>query len=107
MGLNSFKCYLTAIRNVNNFHFTEPKLGQIYEVYHPQTNFKVVGCPGLNTDLIAAGPQQYMLVGTDLTSDEDSYRSWWSMDFQQVRVMAAWKLGTALAFPEFFVTNGL
>jgi hypothetical protein len=82
MGLNSFKCYLTAIRNVNNFHFTEPKLGQIYEVYHPQTNFKVVGCPGLNTDLIAAGPQQYMLVGTDLTSDEDSYRSWWSMDFQ-------------------------
>ena len=107
MGLNSFKCYLTAIRNVNNFHFTEPRLGQIYEVYHPQTNFKVVGCPGLNTDLIAAGPQQYMLVGTDLTSDEDSYRSWWSMDFQQVRVMAAWKLGTALAFPEFFVTNGL
>jgi hypothetical protein len=107
MGLNSFKCYLTAIRNVNNFHFTEPKLGQIYEVYHPQTNFKVVGCPGLNTDLIAAGPQQYMLVGTDLTSDEDSYRSWWSMDFQQVRIMAAWKLGTALAFPEFFVTNGL
>lgn len=107
MGLNQFKCYLTAIRNVNNFHFTEPKLGQIYEVYHPQTNFKVVGCPGLNTDLIAAGPQQYMLVGTDLMSDEDSFRSWWSMDYQQVRVMSAWKLGVALAFPEFFVTNGL
>lgn len=107
MGLNQFKCYLTAIRNVNNFHFTEPKLGQIYEVYHPQTNFKVVGCPGLNTDLIAAGPQQYMLVGTDLMSDEDSFRSWWSMDYQEVRVMSAWKLGTALAFPEFFVTNGL
>jgi hypothetical protein len=107
MGLNQFKCYLTAIRNVNNFHFTEPKLGQVYEVFHPQTNFKVVGCPGLNTNLIAAGPQQYMIVGTDLTSDEDSYRSWWSMDFQEVRIMAAWKLGTALAFPEFFVTNGL
>jgi hypothetical protein len=107
MGLNSFKCYLTAIRNVNNFHFTEPQLGKIYEVYHPQTNFKVVGCPGLNTDLIAAGPQQYMLVGTDLMSDEDSFRSWWSMDFQAVRIMSAWKLGVQLAFPEFFVTNGL
>jgi hypothetical protein len=107
MGLNSFKCYLTAIRNVNNFHFTEPKLGQVYETYHPQTNFKVVGCPGLNTDLIAAGPMQFMLVGTDLMSDEDSFRSWWSMDFQEVRILSAWKLGTALAFPEFFVTNGL
>ena len=109
MGLAAFKCYLTAIRNFNNFYIDSSamKLGQVYEVYHPQTNFRVVGCPGLNTNLIAAGPQQYMLVGTDLTSDEDSYRSWWSMDFQQVRVMAAWKLGTALAFPEFFVTNGL
>lgn len=107
MGLNTFKCYLTAIRNVNNFHFTEPKLGQIYEVFHPQTNFKVVGCPGLNTNLIAAGPMQYMLLGTDLMSDEDSFRSWWSMDFQEVRIMSAWKLGVTLAFPEFFVTNGL
>lgn len=107
MGLQSFKCYLTAIRNVNNFHFTEPKLGQVYETYHPQTNFKVVGCPGLNTNLIAAGPMQMMLVGTDLMSDEDTFRSWWSMDFQEVRILSAWKLGTALAFPEFFVTNGL
>ena len=107
MGLNAFKCYLTAIRNVNNFHFTEPSLGKIYEVFHPQTNFKVVGCPGLNTNLIAAGPMQYMLVGTDLMSDEDSYRAWWSVDFQEVRIMSAWKLGVGLAFPEFFVTNGL
>jgi hypothetical protein len=109
MGLQSFKCYLTALRNVNNFHIdtTGEKLGQVYEVYHPQTNFKVVGCPGLNTNLIAAGPMQMMLVGTDLMSDEDTFRSWWSMDFQEVRIMSAWKLGTALAFPEFFVTNGL
>ena len=109
MGLQSFKCYLTALRNVNNFHIDtrNEKLGQVYEVYHPQTNFKVVGCPGLNTDLIAAGPMQMMLVGTDLMSDEDSFRSWWSMDFQEVRILSAWKLGTQLAFPEFFVTNGL
>lgn len=109
MGLPAFKCYLTALRNVNNFHIDtrNEKLGQVYEVYHPQTNFKVVGCPGLNTDLIAAGPMQFMLVGTDLMSDEDTFRSWFSMDFQEVRIMSAWKLGTALAFPEFFVTNGL
>lgn len=108
MSQAQFKCYLTALRNVNNFHFTEPTLGQVYEVFHPQSNIKVVGCPGLNgSDLIAAGPQQYMLVGTDLASDEDSYRAWWSQDFQEVRIMAAWKLGVNVAFPEFFVTNGL
>ena len=108
MSQTQFKCYLTAIRNVNNFHFSEPTLGQVYEVYHPQTNYKVVGVPGLNgSDLIVAGPMQYMLVGTDLASDEDSFRSWWSQDFQEVRIMAAWKLGTAVAFQQFFVTNGL
>ena len=80
MGLNSFKCYLTAIRNTNNFHFTEPTLGQVYEVFHPQTNFKVVGCPGITSDFIVGGPMQYMLVGTDLMSDEDSFRAWWSQD---------------------------
>jgi len=80
MSLSQFKCYLTAIRNVNNFHFTEPKLGSIYEVFHPQTNFRVVGCPGIgSSNKIIAGPSQYMLAGTDLMSDEDSFRAWWSM----------------------------
>jgi len=108
MSQTQFKCYLTAIRNVNNFHFTEPTLGQVYEVFHPQSNYKVVGVPGLNgSDLIVGGPMQFMLVGTDLTSDEDSFRAWWSQDFQEVRIMSAWKLGTNVAFQEFFVTNGL
>lgn len=108
MSQSQFKCYLTAIRNVNNFHFSEPTLGQVYEVFHPQSNYKVVGVPGLNgSDLIVIGPMQYMLVGTDLTSDEDSFRAWWSQDFQEVRIMSAWKLGTQVAFPQFFVTNGL
>jgi len=108
MSQAQFKCYLRSIRQVNNFHFSEPTLGQVYEVFHPQTNIKVVGVPGLyNSDLIAAGPQQYFIVGTDLMSDEDSFRAWWSIDFQEVRMMSAWKLGTAISFPEFFVTNGL
>lgn len=108
MSQQQFKCYLTAIRNVNNFHFTEPTLGQVYETFHPQTKYKVVGVPGLNgSNLIAAGPMQYFMVGVDLMSDEDSFRSWWSQDFQEVRIMSAWKIGTAIAFPQFLVTNGL
>ena len=108
MSQTQFKCYLTAIRNVNNFHFSEPTLGQVFETFHPQTKYKVVGVPGLNgSNLIAAGPQQYFLVGVDLMSDEDSFRSWWSMDFQEVRIAVNWKIGTQIAFPEFFVTNGL
>ena len=108
MSAQQFKCYMVALRNVNNFHFTEPTLGQVYETFHPQTKYKVVGVPGLNgSSLIAAAPMQYFLVGVDLMSDEDSFRSWWSQDFQEVRIMSAWKLGTAIAFPQFFVTNGL
>ena len=111
MSQTQFKCYLTAVRNVNNFYIDSAavgKVGSVYSIFHPQTNYKVVGVPGLNgSDLIVLGSQQYFLVGVDLTSDEDSFRAWWSQDFQEVRIMAAWKLGTAIAFPQFFVTNGL
>ena len=110
MSQSQFKCYLTAIRNVNNFYIdsSENKLGSVYDVYHPQTNYKVVGVPGLNgSNGIVIAPAQYFLVGVDLVSDEDSFRAWWSQDFQEVRIMAAWKLGTQIAFPSFFVTNGL
>lgn len=110
MSQAQFKCYITAIRNVNNFYIdsSENKLGSVYSVYHPQTNFRVVGVPGLaSSNLIALGPQQYFLAGTDLASDEDSFRAWWSQDFQEVRIMVSWKIGTQLAFPQFFVTNGL
>ena len=83
MSQAQFKCYLTAIRNVNNFYIdsSENKLGSVYSVYHPQTNYKVVGVPGLaGSNLIAMAPAQYFLVGVDLTSDEDSFRAWWSQD---------------------------
>jgi hypothetical protein len=111
MSQTQFKCYLTAVRNVNNFYIDSAavgKVGSVYSIFHPQTNYKVVGVPGLNgSNLIVLGPKQYFLVGVDLASDEDSFRAWWSQDFQEVRIMAAWKLGTAIAFPQFFVTNGL
>jgi hypothetical protein len=110
MSQTQFKCYLTAVRTVNNFYIdsSENKLGSVYSVFHPQTNYKVVGVPGLNgSNLIVAAPSQYFLVGVDLTSDEDSFRAWWSQDFQEVRIMVSWKIGTQLAFPQFFVTNGL
>jgi hypothetical protein len=110
MSEQQFKCYLTAVRNVNNFYIDSSvnKLGSVHTIFHPQTNYRVVGVPGLNgSNLIVLGPQQYFLVGTDLVSDEDSYRAWWSQDFQEVRMMVAWKLGTAIAFGQFFVTNGL
>ena len=57
--------------------------------------------------MIAAVPMQYMIVGTDLLSDEDEYRSWYSLDNQQTRMVAKWKLGTTIAFPEFIVRNNL
>lgn len=110
MSQNAFKCYQVAVRNVNNFYIdsSENKLGRVNSMLHPQTNYKVVGVPGLNgSNLIVLGPQQYFMVGTDLTSDEDSFRAFWSQDFQEVRIIVAWKIGTAIAFPQFFVTNGL
>jgi hypothetical protein len=110
MSETQYKCYQVAVRNVNNFYIDSSvnKLGATNSMLHPQTQYRCVGVPGLNgSNLIVLGAQQYFLAGTDLVSDEDSYRAWWSQDFQEVRMMVSWKLGTAIAFPEFFVTNGL
>jgi hypothetical protein len=83
MSEQQFKCYLTAVRNVNNFYIDSSvnKLGSVHTIFHPQTNYRVVGVPGLNgSNLIVLGASQYFLIGTDLVSDEDSYRAWWSQD---------------------------
>jgi len=84
MSQLQFKCYLQAVRSVNNFYIDSNEFkigGTVYSVFHPQTNIKVVGVPGLNgSNLIVLGSQQYFLVGTDLASDEDSFRAWWSQD---------------------------
>jgi hypothetical protein len=87
MSETQYKCYQVAVRNVNNFYIDSSvnKLGATNSMLHPQTNYRVVGVPGLNgSNLIVLGAQQYFLVGTDLVSDEDSYRAWWSQDFQEV-----------------------
>jgi hypothetical protein len=88
MSETQYKCYQVAVRNVNNFYIDSSvnKLGATNSMLHPQTNYRVVGVPGLNgSNLIVLGAQQYFLVGTDLVSDEDSYRAWWSQDFQEVK----------------------
>ena len=51
-------------------------MGQVFETFHPQTNYKVVGVPGLNgSNLIAAAPQQYFLIGTDYHQKLGQYKS--------------------------------
>jgi hypothetical protein len=88
MSESQYKCYQVSVRNVNNFYIDSSvnKLGATNSMLHPQTNYRVVGVPGLNgSNLIVLGAQQYFLVGTDLVSDEDSYRAWWSQDFQEVK----------------------
>jgi len=110
MSQQQFKCYLFALRNFNNFFIDTraDKLNQVVEVFHPQTDIKIIGVPGLNgSDMIVGGPKQYFLFGTDLMSDEDQYRMWWSQDNQEVRVAINWKLGVQVAFPQFIVWNGL
>jgi hypothetical protein len=81
-------------------------LGQLGagEMFFPATNMRVCAVNGLNsTRRIVATSLSNLFFGTDLLSDEDTFRIWASYDNDQIRFQAALKYGVQFAYPEFMV----
>jgi len=74
------------------------------EMFFPATNMRVCAVNGMNnTKRIVASSLQNLFFGTDLLSDEDTFRIWASYDNDSVRFQAAFKYGVQFAFPEQMV----
>jgi hypothetical protein len=56
-----------------------------------------------STRRIVATSLSNLFFGTDLLSDEDTFRIWASYDNDQIRFQAALKYGVQFAYPEFMV----
>ena len=98
-----FQNYLIDLRNKNYFHYTADfdfEAG----INHPGTSVRVrpiTGLQGSTRKFIA--PADVFVIGTDMLSDYESFKMWWSDDNQEVRYVAKFKLGVAISWLDFVV----
>lgn len=108
MSNQAYRNYVVALRTANYFHYTPEGAGVDFVTYHPATNIKVLGVPGLSgSNRIILAPASEVVIGVDLMDDSERLDMFYSKDFDEVRVRCNFKLGVQIAFPENIVSNGL
>lgn len=109
MGVSQFRQYIAALRKSNNYYSTasdaeRASMGQLMSQY-PFANVKVVGTPGITDGRICLMPDAFAVVGTDLMSDVDNFQLWYDINSDQLKHRLKHKLGGAIAFPGYVLTN--
>lgn len=101
VSVAAYKALLGAMVNANLYNYT----GNVNEVFIPSTNVRVVPSAGIastnNFKLLTSGAN--IIMGTDLTSDFDEFRVWYSQDNDEVRASMKWAVGVAIVQPELCV----
>jgi len=106
MSHANYRKYLINFRNANFYHVAVGDAYEQMQVMHPNTNIKVTPVGGLNgSNKVVLAKSSYMVLGTDLLSDSESFKIFYSVDFDEVRFRCNFKLGVQIAWPQFFITN--
>jgi hypothetical protein len=105
VGYDTYRLYSKALRDANLFHYTGAEdQGQEFSQMVPGTNVRVIAVRGLNgTNKMMLSRAANLYFGTDLLSDAEEFRIFYSEDNDEVRFRAKWKMGVQFAFPEFVV----
>lgn len=105
VGYDTYRLYSKALRDANLFHYTGAEdQGQEFSQMVPGTNVRVIAVRGLNgTNKMFLSRAANLYFGTDLLSDAEEFRIFYSEDNDEVRFRAKWKMGVQFAFPEFVV----
>lgn len=105
MSYADFRTYAKALRDANLFHYTGAEnQGGDFTLMVPGTNVRVIAVRGLNgANRWALTPASNIYVGTDLMSDAEDFRIFYSQDNDEVRFLAKWKLGVQVAYLEHVV----
>ena len=110
MSVGNFRKYVTALRKENTYHFDPSSIANrkgILQMQYPFQNVQVVGTTGISGDRICLMPNAYTVVGVDLESDETNFSLFFDINSDTLKHRIKSKLGVALAFPEYVVSNGL
>ncbi|QDP49145.1 MAG: hypothetical protein Unbinned706contig1001_24 [Prokaryotic dsDNA virus sp.] len=103
VGYDTYRTYAKALRDANLFHYTGAENSDFIQVV-PGTNVKVVAVRGLNgTNRLVLSTSANIYAGTDLLSDAEDFKIFYSNDNDEVRFIAKFKIGVQVAFPEFVV----
>lgn len=105
LSYGDFRTYATALRNANLFHYSgDENQGDNFSLMVPGTNVRVYAVRGLaNTKSKILTPASNVYMGTDLLSDAENFKIWYSQDNDECRFLAKWKQGAQVAFPQFVV----
>lgn len=100
---SSMRVLKLAIAQANYYHIAPSD-----DVYVPGTSVKVVASSGLvGDDYKFAGPASKLIMGTDLTSDFETFKLFYSEDNDELRAIMRWRLGVAVTEINMFAENGL
>jgi hypothetical protein len=101
-----FNMLRRALTAQNLFHFNAPGVNSNTELTMPGTDFKVIKSSGFSGDAFIAGPLKDIVIGVGLEDDFDSLKMFYSADNDEVRVMAAWRLGVGIVDVTKWAKNG-
>lgn len=105
IGYDDYRVYSKALRDANLFAYTGAEnQGEDFSQMVPGTNVKMVAVKGLNGQSVAiATPASNIYMGTDLVSDMEDFKIFYSEDNDEVRMRAKFKVGFNYAVSGFVV----
>jgi hypothetical protein len=101
VGYADYKALVGAMVKANLYHYT----GDVQELIIPATNIRVVPSAGIKPGVAVGGQNaagsnfrfltagSNLIMGTDLTSDFEEFKVWYSQDNDQVRSLMRWAIG--------------
>jgi hypothetical protein len=104
-GYDFARLYFTALRNANLYNYPSVETGaNDFMITIPSSNVKLVAVKGLTgSNKFFISTKSNMYFGTDLLDDYENLQIFYSMDFQEVRVVVKWKSGVNAAFWDYVV----
>jgi len=111
-GTGTFQTIVQALTKQNLFHFDPTSVerrGNMMEVPFPgYPNVKIVGTYGLrSSDRVIIGPASDCVIGTDLLSDTENFKTWFSIDDDAIKYRLRNKLGVQIGHASYWVSNDL
>ena len=95
----NFRALVLGITQENYYHIAPGST----EIYVPGTQVRAVASSGLvGSNKKYMGPSSALFMGTDLTSDFEQFRLWYSQDNDEMRGLMRWRLGVAVSEPSLF-----
>ena len=111
-----YRTLVSALKTLNNY-WIDPSVTIDGTFMYPFSNVRVVRTYGLansgtqsgyavnSNDAVVLGPAQLLFWGTDLVSDYSTFKLFYADAEDAVRFIFRAKLGTAVVYPQYFVTN--